>query len=192
MKRILYIKILFICIVISCNNLNSNKEKSEASASKSDSLNAGLVNGIDYADLGFKLMDSETIGGIKRGMTFENVKALIGEPDTISTIDTSEMDGGLYQSVDYPKLGVSIVITLNPDSVKKVENILVTELCTFKTSKQIGIGSSLDELKKAYSESINPEFSGEDYVVAGTIYGGIVFNLENLKVRSIYIGISAD
>ncbi len=172
--------------------MNSNKEKSEASASKSDSLTVGSVNGIDYADLGFKLMDSEAIGGIKRGMTFENVKALLGEPDTISAIDTSEMDGGLYQSIEYPKLGVSIVFTAYPDSSKKVENILVTELCTFKTSTQIGIGSSLDEVKKAYSESINPEFSGEDYVVAGSIYGGIIFNLENFKVRSIYIGISAD
>jgi len=151
-----------------------------------------LANGIDYLDLGFKLMDSETIGGIKRGMTFDNVKALIGEPDTISSIDTSEIDGGLYQSVEYPKLGVSIVVTAQPDSVKKVENILVNEPCHFKTSKQIDIGSSLYEIKKAYGVLINPKSYSEDYLLAGTVYGGMVFNFEGLKLKSIYIGVTAD
>lgn len=188
----IFLQILLVGLVISCNNQSSNKGNLEASAAKRDLLVTDSTTGVDYLDIGFKLMDSETIGVVKRRMAFENVKALLGEPDTISSVDTSEIDGGFYQSIEYLKLGVSIVISAHPDSVKKVENIFINEPCILKTSKQIGIGSSLDEVKKAYGVSINPGSYSEDYLIAGSVYGGIVFNFENLKVKSIYLGISAD
>lgn len=188
----IFLQILMICLFISCNNLNSNKVNTEASAAKSDSLITDSTTGVDYLDIGFKFMDSETIGGIKRGLAFENVKALLGEPENISNIDTSQVDGGLYQSIEYPKLGVNIVLSAHPDSVKRVENIFISEPCSLKTSKQIGIGSSMEEVKKAYGELINPNELSDEYITVGTVYGGIVFNFEKLKVKSIYIGITAD
>jgi hypothetical protein len=181
-----------VCIVASCSNLNSNQEKNNSTQSvlRKDSAELKTNSGKDYLEIGFNLMKSETIGEIKTGITYERVIELIGKPEEESKVEMSQVDGSYYQSINYSKKGIEIVLVV--DSVKKVSNILINKPCSLKTSKQIGIGSSFDEVQNAYKESINPEFSDTESIVVGTVYGGIVFSLENRKVKTIYVGISAD
>jgi len=137
-------------------------------------------------------MKGETIGEIKTGLTYERVIELLGEPEEVTKVEMSQVDGSFYQSISYSKKGIEIVFVIDSDTVKKVSNFLIKSPCSLKTSKKIGIGSSYEEVENAYKESINPEFSDTESIVAGKVYGGIVFSLENRKVKTIYIGISAD
>ncbi len=74
----------------------------------------------------------------------------------------------------------------------KINSILISEPCTLKTKKQIGIGDSQQAVKAAYADFIDKESSDATTIVAGTVYGGLLFTLEGEKVKTIFIGASAE
>jgi len=53
-------------------------------------------------------------------------------------------------------------------------------------------GSGLEDVKKAYLSYIDPNSSNENEIIAGTVYGGIIFKFAGQKVRSIFIGAAAE
>jgi hypothetical protein len=76
---------------------------------------------------------------------------------------------------------------------KAIESITLTAPCTLATKRGIRIGSPEKEARKAYKKDWNREdnaLSGS--FVAGSIYGGIVFQLQNGKVSRIFLGASAE
>jgi hypothetical protein len=70
--------------------------------------------------------------------------------------------------------------------------LTISEPCELKTSRRIGIGSNMEEVKSAYKVAIDPSSSDSETIVAGSVYGGIIFKMENNKVKSIFIGASAE
>jgi hypothetical protein len=66
--------------------------------------------------------------------------------------------------------------------------ITITKPCELKTKRNIGIGSTYEEVDNAYRKEINPEFSDTETLTAGSIYGGIIFSFQNMRV----IGASAE
>lgn len=194
MTRNIFFLCGLLCILISCNNVNSKNDKKKEQESISDtiSLTNTKESGKDYLEIGFELMKNEEVGGIKTNLTFEKITQILGEPEEKTEPEFSNVDGWYYQAMNYKSKGLYLIFKINTDSVKTVENILLKDPCVFKTSRQIGIGSSYEEVEKAYKDYINPEFSDEESIVTGSIYGGIVFTLENKKVKTIYIGISGD
>jgi hypothetical protein len=69
-------------------------------------------------------------------------------------------------------------------------SLRVAKPSTLETSKGIGIGTPLAELEKAYSR--NAEDSSDRQFVAGTLYGGLVCEIVDGKVESIFLGASAE
>ena len=145
-----------------------------------------------FTNKGFDLMKTESIGAIKFGLTAKQVIELIGEPDEIEEPFNSEVDGETYQHFYYKSKGVFLSFIFKSDSIKEVRLIEIKAPCSLKTSRKIGIGSAESEVMNAYKEYINNELSDSSEIVAGSFYGGIVFSIENHKVKSIYIGATAD
>lgn len=141
---------------------------------------------------GFDLMSTERVGAIKFGLTSKQVIELIGEPDKIEEPFMSEVDGETYQHFYYRSKGVFLSFVLKSDSIKEVRLIEIKAPCSLMTSRNIGIGSSQSEVIDAYKEYVNTEFSDSSEIVAGSLYGGIVFSIQNQKVKSIYIGPTGD
>ncbi len=183
-----------VCLVLSCGNSHSGKGKIKVSqdATQGDTTEALTESDDLYLEKGLDLMKTETAGELRIGMRYEKVTEYMGGPGKITEPEMSQADGSLCQSVDYPDNGVHLVFNIESDSVRRISNILVIEPCQLKTSRQIGIGSNFDDVRKAYSEVINPELSDSTEIVAGTSYGGVVFDFRNNKVRTIYIGITSD
>jgi hypothetical protein len=141
---------------------------------------------------GFDLMKTESVGAIKFGLTEEQVFDLIGEPEETSEPFFSEVDGETYQHFDYKSKGVFLSFVIKSDSIKEVRLIEIKVPCSLKTSRQIGIGSTDAEVLNAYKDFINRQYSDSSEIVVGSIYGGIIFSIQNQKVKSIYIGTTAD
>ena len=77
--------------------------------------------------------------------------------------------------------------------VKEVYSISLTSPSTFKTVRGIGIGSSEAEVEKAYADEKSTEDSRPDELfVAGSIYGGLLFNFVDGNVSEIFIGAAAE
>jgi hypothetical protein len=76
---------------------------------------------------------------------------------------------------------------------KRLLSITATPPCKLSTARGIHIGSSLKEVSKAYGDVQEKEQSrpGESFV-AGSLFGGIIFDLKQGKVSEIFIGAAAE
>jgi len=193
--NLILLTVLFI-LTISCGNKKSNQANNEKQSSTSELIDRNDTDKSDSSEYifekGLELMEKETIGKIKLGMTFNEIIEYYGEPNEISEPSFSDVDGQYYLSTDYPEKGILIVFLIKNDSIKEVSTIEIKIPSELKTSRQIGIGSNYDEVRNAYKELFNPEFSDAETIIVGSIYGGIVFNLKDNKVERIYIGASAE
>jgi len=62
-----------------------------------------------------------------------------------------------------------------------------------KTSRGIGIGSLQKEVLEAYGAEFNREESLlPDTIIAGSVFGGLVFTMKDGRVESIFIGAAAE
>lgn len=185
---------LLVCLSISTfsckNEVNKDKNltaKTEDSVSVSQSGEESK-----FGDLGIQLMNSERFGELKLGMGIAKIKTLFQLPNKKSKLELWGADGEYHQEWTYLKQGIVLDVKGQKESSQTVNMITIVEPCSLKSTKQIGIGSSKNEVELAYKEFINPSISTPTNIVAGTEFGGIVFTLENNKVKSIFIGASAE
>lgn len=74
-----------------------------------------------------------------------------------------------------------------------IESITLTSPCTLATKQGIRIGSTEQEVRKAYRKDWNREDSASsENFVAGSIYGGIIFQFQDGKVTRIFLGAAAE
>jgi hypothetical protein len=194
MIRNAFIILFILCVVSACGNNKQGKVKNKVTQdiAPGDTTEEITASDDGFLDRGLDLMKAETAGGLQIGMRYDKVVEYMGGPGEVTEPETSQDDGSIFQSVDYPGKGVHLVFNVESDSVRRISNILMIDPCTFKTSRQIGIGSSINDVRQAYREAINPEFSDTTEIIAGTNYGGVVFDFRKGKVKTIYIGASAD
>ena len=201
MKHNPFLFLSLIYLLTNCGRLNSIHEKENQSNSDTTKnlstipqKSSELVTNPnkDYSTIGFDLMKNEFIGELSLGLSSQRVKEVLGKPEEESNIFFSEVDGTHNQTLNYIKLGIELNLIVDSDSVKTVSSILIKKPCPLKTLTKIGIGSTTEEVENAYKESINPEYTSPESIIAGTIYGGMVFSLQNKKVKTIYVGVSAE
>lgn len=177
-------------ISYSCSgNQKSSKNEnttSEDKKIKSDSLKS------DYLNLGFELIGNENFSKLRLGLNPDSIIILLGYPDEKTTPKEWAATGSAYQSYIYNSLGLRLDLVLSPDSSFNVKMITIKSPCDYKSSRGIGINSSYDDVKKYYHKYIDYNSSDSNNIVAGSVYGGILFKFENNKVKSIFIGAAAD
>lgn len=148
-------------------------------------------SGNTYAKIGFALM-KETIGPLALGMAADDVVAQLGQPEEKSDAKIWGADHMEHQFWYYPAKGIEIG-TVKKDGTQHVERIVIKDSCAYETQRGIKIGSSAAEVQAAYQDVINPGDSHHGKrIVCGTVYGGIIFDLKNDAVSSIFIGAAAE
>ena len=151
---------------------------------------SGVCAGADYLKLGFDIMKNEAVGFLKIGLAAAEVLAGLGEPADKSPIRIWGADGLEHQKWRYPAKGIEFDM-VKRDGAFLVNMISITTPCEYKTKQGIGIGSSVKEVQAAYPNQLNPAVNGTK-LVAGTVYGGIIFGLDGGVVSSIFIGAAAE
>ena len=151
---------------------------------------SGYCAGVDYLKLGFDIMKTEAAGFLKIGLASSEVLAGLGEPADKSPIRIWGADGMEHQTWRYPAKGIEFDM-VNRDGAFRVNRIQIKNPCDYKTKQGIGIGSSAKEVQAAYANKLNPEVNGTNLVV-GTVYGGIIFGMDDGVVSSIFIGAAAE
>lgn len=187
---LLFIASVVICFS-SCNTTTENKVDVPEMQNKVDTaLAPESYKGKAYDEIGFELLKTECMGDIKIDMTAQKVVELLGEPDKKSTSAMWESDGEYHQTWNYKGITLDLVGEENKNQV--ISMITITGPCSLKTKRRIGIGSDISEVKGAYPKAIDPAFSDSLSIVAGTTYGGIIFNFEDQKVKQIFFGAAAE
>jgi len=131
---------------------------------------------------------------LNNAVTSSDVLTQFGEPDEKSKEELMEADGCLYQNWYYRSKGLEISFCRDQNKTQLVGNISIYSPSELKTSKGIGIGSSKAEVLKAYKKEIDPKnkWGGPDIIVAGSEFGGLIFDIKDGKVSSIFIGAAAE
>jgi len=117
-----------------------------------------------------------------------------GEPEGKSELIYYGADGLEHQTWYYMSQGLEIDFVKDDRKTQFVSSVKIDSPSNLKTSKGIGIGSTQDEVLNAYRNEINKEESKIDkgILLAGSVYGGLIFEIKNNMVTSIFIGASAE
>ena len=141
-------------------------------------------------EIGEKLLKNESFGPIALGLSAAKTKEALGTPDETSKAEEWEADGETHQQWTYQQQGVILDMIGNEEQV--INTISITSPCTLKTKRNIGIGSTVEDVKTAYDDVIDKSFIESEMIIAGTFYGGLIFKIENDKVTSISAGAVAE
>ncbi len=137
------------------------------------------------------LMRTETLGQLQLGLSDKSTIKEIGNPAYKSAITKWEADGMYHQDWTYDS-GIDLNMA-GSDSLKlEIFSLRFFAPCTLKTSRNIGIGNSMAEVKEAYKDVLPENQGQEQSLIAGSVYGGIIFNFESDKLSSVFIGAAAE
>lgn len=132
----------------------------------------------------------ETVGGVANGGTEAQMVKAFGKAKTKDKAVEEGATGEWASVWTFPD-GVSAVMTAAKEKGPyTVRVITVTAPSKAQTSKKIGIGSSLADLKKAYGKLLSDNSDGNWLV--GTPYAGIALHVEKDKVASFSFGVMAE
>lgn len=140
------------------------------------------------------LLTSDHIGGIKIGQSLTEVEKLIGVASSRDPIQNWGADGRWYATYYFPRMGLSLNMGSDDSACFKpvVSSITASSSCPFHTARGITIGSSVAQVRDAYFAFIDNEQSNDTVVLAGSLYGGMIFEFEKGKVKKIFLGAAAE
>jgi hypothetical protein len=175
---------------------NETKKQTETSRpiqKKQEKIEKLTYTPEEYQQMGSELMEIESFGTLKIGMPGKEVIVKVGEPVKKSKPETWGTDGETHQKWEYPAKGIVLDMILEEDNAA-VNMITVKKPFSGTTQRGIGIGSAQQEVLKAYEKEINPEETdlNKGRIVAGSIYGGIIFQIKQNRVDSIFLGAAAE
>lgn len=153
----------------------------------------GLIGSVALAATEFPY-DKEQIGQLHLGLAAKEVKQIIPGQPSRGPEELWGADGEYHQDWQYPKEGVTLsMVSKKKGGPKSIERITLISPSTLATSKGIRIGSTEAEVNEAYGRFRNAEdskhFGG---FIAGSVFGGVMFNFEKGKVSRIFIGAAAE
>jgi hypothetical protein len=140
------------------------------------------------------LLNEEKIGDFKMGLSETDLKEKVSCPLQLEEEQLWGADGIYHQVWNYPACGLSFSMSsAQKGGSKSVDGITVTSPSVLKTKRGIQIGSSQQAVIKAYRHDKATDAGADKQTfVAGSIYGGLVFNFKQHKVTSIFLGAGAE
>lgn len=186
MKRIICLIALMLCVssFVACkqSEIKDDKFKNKSSEKISSiTTTPKLDNSKDVTDFNDNIYE-DTLKGIFGGIEFKDVQKKLGTP--IKKLIKTDYERWYYNE------GVEIdIVNQNDASYALFNYVYISPKSNIKTPKNIGIGSSKDEVMKAYGHNVNYEQTNNDNIVIGL--GDIIFVTKSDKVESIFISTGA-
>lgn len=105
-----------------------------------------------------------------------------------------EADGMHHQKWVSFRCGISLDMASDKKGgAKTIFSIAVISPSVLRTQRNIQIGSTRQEVINAYRDEQDTENSmPSGSFIAGSIYGGLIFNFENNKINRIFLGAAAE
>lgn len=182
MKRILFVSVLAMSLMLALSGLSAALAETAGSA-------AGP------AAEGFSL-ETETFGPLRVGMTEKELREIPGEWVAMGEPMLWGADGMEHWDLFCAQYGVQVGLARDPGtgSEAAVYSIFATAPCEWKTSRGIGIGDMADILKALYQDAIDLEEvpESEETVLIGSLYGGILAGVQEGLITSLFLGAMAE
>lgn len=181
----LKIKILLpLIIILSFSNYSHADETKSTLTTNENEVSEKIYN----------LINKEKIGELTLGLSNKKLEKILGKPTNKSPLQVWGADGQKHQTWNYLKLGIKLDMIQTSKNDTEINSITIKKPCSFKSIRKIGIGSSREAVMKAYEKEIDKESlaQNKDTIIAGSIYGGIMFDIKKDKVEMIFLGAGAE
>lgn len=154
----------------------------------------GFLSSVGVVAQGADILAEERIGSLRIGLSEGDLMKATSCDFKHGRENRWGADGMYHQTWQCRSCGLNLgMVSEKRGGKKAIESIGLTAPCDFATTRGIRIGSTEQEVRKAYKKDWNREDSAlSGGFVAGSIYGGIVFQLQNGKVSRIFLGASAE
>lgn len=142
----------------------------------------------------FEILDKEAIGPYKLGQLSNKLPKQTRCQLSKDKEQYWGADGEYHQHWTYKGCGLMLgMVASQPKGAQRVFSVTITAPSKYKTARGIGIGSPEAAVRKAYAAVLNlPESKPGETLVAGSIYGGLIFYFKNGKVSEIFMGAAAE
>lgn len=201
MKKISFgLGAVFACLLF-CLRCNSSQEKGAPTESSGTATarptgqetTSGDTLKKDYFQLGAELLNKERIGKLSIGMGLQQVHAILGGAASKTDLENWGADGRFYSTYSYSS-GLSLNMGSDDSTFlgASISSITVNPNCPYTTTRGIGVGNTFEETQNAYKDLIDPAESNDTILVAGSVYGGLIFNFKNGKVNRFFLGAAAE
>jgi hypothetical protein len=139
-------------------------------------------------------LEKEQIGKLHIGLSETEVRQIISGKPTRGAEKWWGADGQYHQEWQYPDGGITLgMVSKKKGGLKSLESLTITSPSILQTQRGIRIGSTEAEVVKAYGRIQNAEESKPgEFFVAGSIFGGVMFDFQQGKVSRIFIGAAAE
>lgn len=142
---------------------------------------------------------NESLGGLSLGDPSAKVETALGAPTSKGEVQEWAATGDRTSTWAWDGKGVSFEMA-ERDGAFSVHSMSLTAPSTLTTSRGIGIGATFEQVDAAYKEfrgkgreEGEPEqWDLENGITVGSVYGGTMFNFENGKVSTIFVGAAAE
>ncbi len=143
---------------------------------------------------GFDLLKAESLGSLKVGIQRSAAIGILGRPSKSGKVEEWGADGMFHQQLEFKSVGIALsLVSQKVGSAQTIESITAVAPCQLPTAAGIRVGNTESEVIKAYRRHYNKEESTPgSLVVAGSIYGGLTFQIKGGKVSQIFIGASSE
>lgn len=141
----------------------------------------------------FSLLKQEQIGNLRIGLSEAKVKQAIKCAVKREAEQFWGADGAYHQKWKYADCGIVLsMVSEQKGGSKSIESITLKNPSRLSTKRGIRIGSSEKAVMKAYKAEWDRESAKPGFFVAGSVYGGLIFQFENGKVIQIFLGAAAE
>jgi hypothetical protein len=184
----------FAFIIASCNSSKS-KDEAKPEINKDTAVTVpDSTTGNTPKDTADNEADLGGVGDLLLGLSDTKTTELLGQPESKSKAEEWGADGLMHQDWVYKSKGVKLNMDNNTGKDKQtIFSITITSPCTYKTKKNIGIGSTYKEVMTAYEKDVDKSASDNKTITVGSIYGGIIFTFNKKdEVETVFIGAAAE
>lgn len=142
----------------------------------------------------FDLLTSDGFGELKISLTAAEVVQILGDPQSKGEQQFWGADGLYHQKWNYPQQGIILDMAGETEQGSSIiSSIRVQAPSQLKTKRGIGIGDSSAKVKQAYAQEEDEAAPiSSDYFVAGSVYGGLIFEFKNNQVIEMFLGAMAE
>jgi hypothetical protein len=154
----------------------------------------GFICNLSFAEDEFSLLREEQIGALRIDLPEQEVKKTIHCALKRGPEKLWGADGAYHQTWKYAGCGITLgMVSEKKGAPKSIESITLVSPSNLSTKRVIRIGSTEQEVMDAYKPYWNKEDSKSfNIFVAGSVYGGLMFNFQNGKVSRIFLGAAAE
>jgi hypothetical protein len=154
----------------------------------------GFVCSLSFAADDFSILKEERIGDLRIGLSEKEIGETINCALKRGAEEFWGADGAYHQEWKYADCGITLdMISEKKGGPKSIESITIVKPARLSTKRGIRIGSTEQAVMKAYKPHWNREDSEHfGRFVAGSIYGGLIFQFKNGRVSGIFLGAAAE